>query len=201
MRRIILWIAAFGLLGAAGAEAQSGIGYHLIHEGKNGDGGRMRGYVTAPATLWFSDPLGEKALQLTPQKQYKLDYDARGLAVYCVSRSESGKEICHLLMQPNFGFEGVEQVLLGGRGERFVYVELARCTLEERNCLWPHRRLGQPATLKLVQQGDEPKVFNVGKTHRVIAAGPFKPEAAEAALNRIAKVVPSARIVGESEVR
>ncbi|MGE4295719.1 MAG: hypothetical protein AB7E49_08460 [Campylobacterales bacterium] len=191
---LILW--ALGLWVLA-----EGLDYRLIHEGKSGDRGRMLGFVSAPLPLWLSDPLSEKTSKLPPLARHRLDYDDRSLAVYCVSRSESGREACHLLMQPNFGFEGVQQVLLGGRGERFVYVELARCGADEKNCLWPHRQLGQPVVLKLVQQGDEPRLFQPDKTRRLIAVGPFKASEGEAALRRISAVAPSARLIEENEVR
>lgn len=199
MRRGLMRAFALFFWMALCANAQD-VRYTLIHEGQSGKG-PMEGFLSASKPLWLSDPLSAKPRRFALEGRHALAYDEQALAAFCVSSAQEGPEACHLLMQPNFGFSGVQEVLLGGRGERLVYVELARCAMEERMCLWPHRHLGQAVVLTLVKQGFEPKVFTVKETYRSIVIGPFRPEESEAALLKIAQSVPAARLIGENEVR
>ena len=171
--------------------------YRLIHEGTART--QAGAWIEADRPLHLSSPLVQQERRLNPGDRYRLEYDQRGVATFCVGPVQS--ESCQMVMRPDFGFAGVHQALLGGRGERLGYVELARCEWSDRACLWPHRNLGQPVVLELVQQGVQPRVFDVENSRRIVVAGPFAPDRLTATLERIRRTLPDAKIIYENELR
>ena len=174
----------------------------MTHQGQSGQTGSTGSIAFDEASkqrpVTVSDKEGSQTFT-SPSAAYTIRYDENLTARFCLSQ-EGKPSMCYIMMQPDFGFDGVQKVMLGGRGERGHYIALAQCHWEEKSCLWPHERLGQPAMLALVQKGYQPKVITVG-FERWIIVGPYPLGEISGRLKEIKPIISDAKPYSESETR
>jgi len=100
---------------------------------------------------------------------------------------------CREAMVVDFSYDGLQEALLGGRGEQLRYIVLAECLLSEkdRDCRWPHKKLGAAPILKLLEMGLRPRVRFLEDRRRIVV-GPFTEEERIKQLKKLRRTIPEA---------
>ena len=100
---------------------------------------------------------------------------------------------CREAMVVDFSYDGLQEALLGGRGERLHYIVLAECLVSERDrsCRWPHEKLGPGPILKLLEMGLRPRVRFLSDRRRIVV-GPFTEEQRKEHLRKLRRAIPQA---------